>query len=124
MDCYCDYDPPEFYSARIIKQARKQFTCDECRGFILPGDAYELIAGKWDGTFGTFHTCEMCRDLRVWVKNNVPCLCVMHGNMDEELKNAVEEATYRAPQETVGLRFGLLRRMKARDDRNSRRCAA
>jgi RNase P subunit RPR2 len=124
MYCYCDYDQPEFYSARIIKKARKQFKCDECGGPILPGDSYELVAAKWEGDFSTIHTCEMCHDLRVWVKNNVPCLCIMHGNMDEEMRDAIQHAVWKAPEETRGLQFGFMRRMKIRDDRNRRMRAA
>jgi hypothetical protein len=72
----------------------------------------------------TFRTCEPCYDLRVWVKNNVPCLCIMHDNMDEEMTIAVDEARYRAPEETVGLKFGFLRRKVLRQRIKRRKKAA
>jgi hypothetical protein len=117
MDCFCDYDAPEVYSSTKPK-ARKPHQCEECGGPILPGEKYEYVFGKWDGYVSTFKTCERCFDIRQWVKNNVPCFCWAHGNMIEDAKEAVAEAQYRAKAETVGLQFGLLRRIVLRDQRN------
>ena len=121
--CECDYDSPSVYSA-TKPRARKRYCCEECGSPILPGDRYENVFGVWDGWATTFRTCEQCHDLRVWVKNNVPCLCVMHGNMDEEMSEAVESACYRAPDETRGLKFGFLRRKILRRRFNEQRRAA
>lgn len=121
-DCYCDYDPPEFYILEICK-ARKQHSCKECTGAIVPGEKYEHIWAKWDGYVDSFKTCERCVDIRTWVKNNVPCLCWTHGNMIEDCKDAVNEAAWRAPTETVGLRFGFLRRIVSRDKFNRLRAS-
>ena len=74
---------------------------------MLPGEQYEYMAGKWEGNLCTAKTCMRCRDMRVWVRNNIPCLCWEYGNVDECLKEAVDDAVYRAPKETVGLRFVL-----------------
>jgi hypothetical protein len=108
-DCACDYDAPEFYH-REIRRARKPHKCAECSGPIPVGQQYEYVRGKWEGYVDNFKTCERCVDLRTWVKNNVPCLCWAHGNTIEDCQEAVFEAAHRAPQETVGLRFGFLRR--------------
>jgi hypothetical protein len=113
-DCYCDYDPPDFYH-REIRKARKPHKCDECAGIILPGDQYEHVRGKWEDCISTFETCGHCVDIRTWVKNNVPCLCWAHGNTIEDCKEAIEEAIYRTSEETRGLRFGFLRRLVQRD---------
>lgn len=120
-DCFCDYDPATFYS-REIRTARKQHQCEECSGKIFPGEKYEYVSGLWEGSFSVFKTCERCVDLRTWVKNNVPCLCWAHGNMLDDCKEAVEEAAWRAPAETVGLQFGFLRRreMISRHNRAAR----
>jgi hypothetical protein len=120
MDCYCDYDPPEFYN-QSIRKARKPHKCAECSGAILPGEKYEYVFGKWDGYTDTHHTCERCYDMRQWVKNNVPCHCVVHGNQDEENMNAITEARYRARDETRGLLFGYLRRKYLRNKINDER---
>ena len=120
FDCYCDYDIPEFYNV-TTRKARKVHKCKECGGPILPGDKYEYVSGMWDGSVNHFKTCERCRDIRQWVKNNVPCLCWAHGNTIEDCKTAVDEAHYRAPNETTGLRFGLLRRIVKRDRFNEKR---
>lgn len=122
-DCSCDYDPAEFYSASI-RTARKSHKCEECGAPILPGDKYEAVVGKWDGNLDTFKTCEPCVDIRTWTKNNVPCLCWAHGNTIEDCKEAVNEAAWRAPEETRGLRFGFLRKLVQRDKFYAARRAA
>ena len=121
-DCFCDFDPPTFSSIGIRK-ARKPHRCEECGNKIRPGDSYEYVAGMWEGCFSQFKTCEHCRDLRVWTMNNIPCLCWCYGNMDEDIKYAIDDAIIRAPDETRGLRFGLLRRISARDRFYKRRLA-
>src|ERR1700676_4618936 len=123
IDCYCDYDAPEFYTVEH-RTARKEHRCYECSGRILPGEKYQYSFGKWDGDIGEFHTCERCLDLRQWTQNNVPCLCWAHGSMTEKCKGGVEEAASRAPKETIGLRFGFLRRLALRDRFNRERRAA
>jgi len=117
IDCSCDYDPPTLYRADIVR-ARKRYKCCECDGVIEIGERYEYVFGLWEGYTSTHKTCERCRDLRTWVKNNVPCLCIMHGNQDEENENAIDEAYRRAASEVVGLRFGYLRRRALRDTWN------
>lgn len=121
--CYCDYDQPEFWS-RTTPKARKRYTCEECGGPILPGERYEYIAGKWDGSFGEFKTCERCADIRQWVTNNVPCFCWSYGNVMEDAYYAIKDAVERAPTETGGLWFGFLRRKLIRDKHNQARVAA
>lgn len=123
MSCSCDYEAPEFY-CRSTPTARKVHRCYECSGEIRPGERYERVSGKWDGEIGVYLTCERCFDIRQWVTNNVPCTCWAHGNLRGDAENAVEEAQWRAPQETVGLRFGLLRRFVQRDRFNAARRAS
>lgn len=109
IDCYCDYDPPEFHSSRIVKAARREHKCEECCKPIKIGERYEYVFGMWDGYLSEFKTCARCLDIRQWVKNNVPCFCWAHGNMLGDAKETVEEAAWRAPEETIGLRFGFNR---------------
>ena len=120
MTCYCDYDQPSIYCSRIVR-ARKEHRCYECGGRILAGDRYEYTFAIWNGDPGQIKTCAHCRDLRIWVKNNVPCLCIMHGDMDEQMSIAVAEARYRAREETSGLLFGFLRRIVSRNRFNKER---
>ena len=117
MDCYCDYEPSDFYSA-TQPVARKVHRCEECGGPVLPGEKYERAFVVTYGHADTFKTCARCVDLRTWVKNNVPCLCWAHGNLNEDLREAVDEARWRAPEETVGLWFGFMRRVVARRKHN------
>ena len=113
-DCDCGFDPPEFYFASIHK-SRKERKCFECGMEIRAGEPYERVSGKWEGRIDTFHTCRFCVDLRTWVKNNVPCLCIIHGNQDEENDNAIDGAYWRAKGEVGGLKFGYLRQKVLRD---------
>lgn len=109
VDCFCDYDPPSVYRRQIVT-ARKPHKCYECSGEIGPGEQYEYVFGIWEGCADVFKTCERCYDIRQWVKNNVPCFCWAHGNMLDDAECAIDDAFWRAPLETVGLRFGFLRR--------------
>jgi len=118
-DCYCDFDPADFYFASHRK-ARKRYDCYECAGFIAPGEAYEYVFASWDGHRHEMRTCERCYDLRMWVQNSVPCFCFAHGGLDETADQAIDDAIWRAPEETVGLRFGYLRRKVMRDKFNER----
>ena len=120
MDCYCDYDPPEFSTSRIVKSKKKR-RCYECCGIILPSEPYLYIAGKWEGYFETFTICQHCRNLRVWVSNNIPCFCWSYGNMVEDARYAIDDAYERAPNEVIGVRFGFNRRLYLRDKHNRER---
>ena len=112
VDCYCDYDPAEVYVATTPK-ARKSYRCDECGKPIQIGDKYERAFGVWEGSASTYFTCERCFDLRQWVTNNVPCFCWAHGNMIDDAVDTVDDAVWRAKEETKGMKFGLLRKIYA-----------
>ena len=116
-DCFCDDYDCEFYH-KEIRKARKPHKCVECSGIISIKEHYEHVIGKWDGYVGSFNTCIRCVDLRTWVKNNVPCLCIVHWNQDEENQNAIDAAYLRANDEVKGLRFGYLRRKTMRNKFN------
>lgn len=118
-DCFCDYDPPAFYVSKVRK-ATKRHQCDECGGAILAGEQYEHVRAKWDFV-DVIKTCERCVDIRTWVKNSVPCLCWAHHNLIEDCREAVQEAQFRAPDETRGLRFRLERMIVRRNRLNSAR---
>lgn len=94
-----------------MRIARKPHRCDECGGEIIPGQQYEYVSGMWDSYVQDFKTCPACKDLATWTQNNVPCLCLVHGEMIEKCKEAIVEAQYRAPDETKGLYFAFLRRL-------------
>jgi hypothetical protein len=113
MDCYCDYDPPEFYNAQVIKAARKRHKCDECDRPMLPGENYERVTGKWEGELSVLTTCSNCLDIRQFVKNSVPCFCWAHGSMHDDAYSAIQDAYYRARDEVKGLFMGYGRRLIA-----------
>lgn len=119
-DCYCDYDRPEVYRSDIRK-ARKEYGCYECAGKILVGDKHEYHFGVMYGDSYNGRTCIKCVEIRDWVMGNIPCLCWAHGNMMEDARSAIDEAYYRAPQETVGIRFGFARRLHMRDEYHRQR---
>ncbi len=112
MSCFCDYDLPIFYR-KSTYVAASVHRCEECGKAIQSGDAYEYVAAKWEDGLDVLKTCPMCLDLRQWVHNNVPCFCWAHGNMLDDARECIEDAWFRAPEETVGLRFGFARRLYA-----------
>lgn len=112
MICVCDYDPPEFWSARDVKACRKSFSCEECGRIVPVGSPYEYISGRWDGYLNGFKTCRGCVDLRTWMKRCVPCFCWAHCNLFEDVIETAREARFQAPEETVGLLFGAYRRIE------------
>lgn len=105
--CSCDYDAPEFCDVTTVK-ARKQHKCYECRGPIKPCESYERTAGKWDGDFCTFKTCELCSELRHWARISVPCFCWIYGDLHENIRSMVEEVWSDVPR---GFVFEWGRRM-------------
>jgi hypothetical protein len=44
--------------------ARKEHRCCECGKQIKPGEKYEHVAGKWDGDFMSYKTCDVCCEVR------------------------------------------------------------
>jgi hypothetical protein len=118
IDCYCDYDYhyPEFCYSKIRK-ARRSHKCTECSRIISVGEKYEYVFGKWEGETNTFKTCSDCYDIRMFVKNSVPCFCWAYGNVEGDALDAVEGAYYRAGEEVKGLAFGLGRLIVKRNRR-------
>ena len=62
-------EPPNVYSL-LTPKARKRHKCGECRGFIEPGEKYQLLKGLWDGSWGDYKTCLDCVELRSEVDND------------------------------------------------------
>ena len=81
MDCYCDYDAPEFYSESrpVARKARK---CSECRRMIQPGERYFKVVGKWDGMFDVFSRCCYCEAVAKELRQ-LPCFCDYFGGLYE-----------------------------------------
>ncbi len=116
--CSCDYEP--FTTCTISTPvARKEHGCGECSGTIMPGEKYEYVFGISDGEICICKTCPRCLAIRDWVKINIPCFCWGYGNINEDMRETIYAAAYHAPEETVGLRFGLLRRFALRDRHNA-----
>jgi hypothetical protein len=87
MSCSCDYEAPEFY-ARHERTARKEHRCCECGKTITPGDAYTVAAGKWEGYFDTFKTCERCSGLQDAMRDMG--YCMQHGGLAEDYSHYLE----------------------------------
>lgn len=101
MECFCDYEPAEFY-AKSEPKARKERRCCECGKAIQVGQRYEYVRGKWDGEMSFFKTCCRCVALRDHLQAHAKCFCWAHGNLLSDIRGTVEEL----PIEAVG--SGLL----------------
>ena len=62
IDHYADVDN-EFY-VETVRRARKSYQCCECGEPIAPGQSYERVTGKSDGSIWTVGTCLDCREIR------------------------------------------------------------
>ena len=109
MSCYCDYDIDPTLYTRKVYTARKAHKCGECGRAIARGEAYEKVVGVWDGCLDMYKTCRHCTDARQYVKAHVPCACLAHGNLREDMIETVRGYQSQAP----GLLFGLYRFMVA-----------
>ena len=81
-----DYDPPELYDVRV-QVARKGHWCGECQGVILPGDSYEYVFGKWQGSIDICKTCETCLSIR----DAFFCDGFMHGSIMQAVRQHIYE---------------------------------
>ena len=59
----CDYVLPQAYK-EVIRKARKEHWCCECRQEIAVGEVYEYVSGIWDGEPRSYKTCLSCAQLR------------------------------------------------------------
>lgn len=50
-------------STVVIRKARKEHKCCECRKVISKGDKYEYLSGVWDEP-QSYKTCISCADMR------------------------------------------------------------
>lgn len=114
MSCFCDYELPSFYVSRM-RQARTKKRCSECDRTIAPGELYEGVAGKWEGDFRSYETCGDCVKIRKFVEVSIPCFCWGHGNLEEDVKIAIEDAYDRAKPEVSGLAFAVGRMLVKRN---------
>lgn len=50
--------------SQVMRTARKEHRCYECRETIKPGDRYEYFSGIWDGKPSAYKTCASCVEIR------------------------------------------------------------
>lgn len=100
-ECYCDYEPWDFYQS-TDRKARKSHRCDECRRTITAGENYEYTFAIFQGDPTNARTCSHCKSLREYVTANVPCFCWQHENMLEDAIETLREYAHESP----GLFFG------------------
>jgi hypothetical protein len=60
--CSLGEGPSAFWQSTPM--ARKEHVCCECQSAISPGERYELSEGVWEGEFGRYKTCLICRNVR------------------------------------------------------------
>lgn len=95
--CYCDYgDGPSVFDEKTVK-AKKAHKCSECRGAILPGEAYLKTWGIWDGEASTFKRCADCSSLIEWALAHVKCICWHYGQSLSDIIDAMQEYDAECP---------------------------
>lgn len=101
MDCYCDYEPSEFYKA-TRPRARKSHECDECLGIIHTGERYERVFAVSNGDVDTAKTCVRCLALRDYIESIARCFCWRHGCMLEDAQEWARGVTMPGVRMAVG----------------------
>lgn len=87
---------PEFYNAtRPI--ARKAHHCHECNRTIQPGERYERVSAKWDGSVDTVKACVYCIAMRDLVEQRAKCFCWLHHHLRDDIRDWLDEEAYRVP---------------------------
>lgn len=96
MDCYCDYEIPEFYQVETRK-SRKTHRCTECSGTIRSGETYQYVFYIFDGHPCTVKRCSDCLQLKQWIEAHVPCFCDTWGDLHNQIMDAVYEYEVECP---------------------------
>jgi hypothetical protein len=110
MECYCDYDAPEFYRVNQRK-ARKPHRCGECHRTIQPGERYTVCVGKWDGHLSEHHRCTHCEAVWKALNDRFPCYCWYWGGLYED--EGFPEYLAALREAKTGDYFAVLRRIAA-----------
>lgn len=90
LGCSCSIDAcdlgvvAECFSEKMVK-ARKEHKCCECGETIKKGETHEVASALWDGDWGTYRTCAICRTIR-----NAYCCTWYYGGLRETLWEYLE----------------------------------
>jgi hypothetical protein len=86
--CVCidhDAEPKSgTYSSAVVK-GRKDHHCCECGRAIPKGTPHEVDKGIWDGSWRSYRTCMICRQIR---KDFMECSWI-YGQLWEDLREAL-----------------------------------
>ena len=63
-DCSIEVDEGADIEHSVVRQARKEYRCCECRSPIVRGQKYEYTSHLYDGTWSTYRTCLPCVGIR------------------------------------------------------------
>ena len=66
IGCFIDVDldgSTEFYKERV-RPAKKEHKCGECGDVIAKGQQYENVTLMCEGSFFSYKTCLICREIR------------------------------------------------------------
>ncbi len=70
-------------SSTVVRTARKEHRCYECREPITRGTKYEYLSGIWDGSPSAFKTCLSCVEIR----DHFACNGWLFGRLWEDLSD-------------------------------------
>ena len=87
-------EAPEFWFDKI-RCARTQHRCCECDRTIVPGEKYEYVATKWDGSMSTVKTCLQCVEARTFLVHE--CSGYVVGEVLEEIREHWDEGIKNLP---------------------------
>lgn len=114
-DCYCDGETFTVYRTHKVRASRKRRKCDECNRPIAIGESYTYAFGVYEGKGASYATCTDCQKLVDYLVASFDCYCHMHGAAFDGLRDFLEDAYHRAPNEMRGVRFRVGRLLVARN---------
>lgn len=107
--CECDYEMPEAFRQSDVK-AKKFHRCDECRGWIAPGEKYRKSFGVWDGDARSYKTCFDCLDFVEWAEEQSgDDICYSFGNMIHDIGDCLHEMGDKKVRAEMSIRWRTVR---------------
>lgn len=80
---WCDWEMPEFYSARWVV-ARKEHKCVECGAPVFKGEKHGYFTGKWDGELESYRQHIECEDACRYIRDHFQGgECIAFGQLFE-----------------------------------------
>ncbi len=87
----------EAIEGSMIKEARKEYVCIECRRKIKPGTNFKYLKGRWEGKVEDYITCVDCESVR----DALFCMSTYHTLWDDVFEHMNEDQEWYPAKEAL-----------------------